>query len=328
MGIDEVCDNRLSDWETLSIEIAAIIAAFFSILASSFILLTNIRFGTNKLVSKLIVCIAIADLGWSLSMFIEYMVNTIAIYENTTPSGTFLCTFRGLYQFFSGSSISWTSIFALYLFLVLYIDHKYATSSKIFLIFSIFGWGIPIIVDAILLYLREMETGYCFPKAPYHLMIWGNYIVIGFAFNALMFIIVGRKYSTLVRAIPSMRETTITSGLLGYIVAFLCNESFNIATIILNNLYGKVCSIFWVILGNSITLNSAGIFNCLVYATTSKTIRANYSFWSGSAHFLFAPILLLPYFIIWCVSPKTKEDRILYTVTDINRRSYQPINDA
>jgi len=243
--------------------------------------------------------------------FINYGAGVLQIGPKTT---TFVCVFRGLYQFFSSASITWTAIFAVYLFMSVYCDPRYILYQHLFKVFSLFGWAIPAILDVSLLYLRDPNTLYCFPKMPFQLLLWGNFILIGCAFNGIMYLIVKRRYSYLAKAMPSLKSTPVSTKLSGYLLAFMCCESFNIASIVLNYLHGTFCSIFWLSIGSSLTLNSAGTLNCIVYGLTNKMVR-EYSTGSAIFHFFFSPILLIPYFFVWICSPKGTPERQLITVT-------------
>jgi hypothetical protein len=104
-----------------------------------------------------------------------------------------------------------------------------------------------------------------------------------------------KKYFGTLKMVPSLDRTVLSLRLSLFVLAFLLCWSFNVVSMIID--YSKVsfCEVYWLAVVFNLFLNSSGTLNCLVYGITTKTIRANYTLWTGLGWFIISPLCIIPF---------------------------------
>jgi len=192
--------------------------------------------------------------------------------------------------------------------------------------FNLACWLIPLAIDITLLALVDVHSPFCLPRHPFHLFIWGTFIMAGFLWNAILYILVKRRLSVMSKAIPSLKQTPVGTRLSGYMLAFLLCQVPNVVSIIINYVYHHYCNDWWLTEIVLTTLNLTGLANCLVYGVTNRTIRSSYSVLTGIGTFFAAPFLLLPFFLYKII--ETRKARKSAQPSDFfSKNEYQPLKD-
>jgi len=314
----------------------ALCAATISFFGSSFMLVTIQCFGKRKGLSQLIIFLAFADWGWSLSVIIGHTI----LFLDTSAYTYHVCVFfRVLHQFFGGSTVFWTTCISLFLYRCVFttaINPNNSTYSPtvrttqdkiLFFFFHVISWGTPATFCVVIVASRQMiqdeKTRLCFPNTMQHFSMWFLPIIICFICSVIVYaLLMIRLRSTMTwkYIFKGLRDQTLSLPfrISLYLIVFFVCWSLDITQYLILS-FNEDAHIFPLIVAYNIMLMSQGTLDVLVYGLANKEMRKNYT---EKLCFCFTLLIFSPLLVIPCMFSGVRR-----RIQNSNRRSeYEQIN--
>lgn len=320
-------------WVTLA-------ASTLSMFGSAFILVSFFLFGKGKGLIKLIVFLALGDFGWSTSV----VVNNILLLKYGRLSDPVCFAFRGLFQFFAGSTVFWTLWIGVYLYMTVFHGKKDTTVNSLekdknrketamMLGFHVIAWGEPLGVivycyGAKIFAQANNGIGLCYPNSNViHFWSWFFPIIVCFAISLAVYVLLVFRLTNITSwkfIFKTFTRHTTTLSLpfrvSVYLLIFLLCWSLDIVQFILSKMKSIDAETDFIILVvYSALLQLQGAFDCIVYGLSNKELRNQHSLfieewgkWGPvimTVFVLMCPILVIPTFFhkmyhIWTAPPE------------------------
>jgi len=312
-----------SDSQVLLIHWVTLIAALLSTFGSAFILVSYFLFGRGKGLTKLIIYLAIGDFGWGFSVVINNIL--LMMYGKLDDAVCFM--FRGVFQFFAGSTVMWTLWISIFLYRSVFRKPSLTINDKIrernhetalMVFFHVVGWGEPLAV-CIYCYAAGIFAqatdgiGLCYPDSnAVHFWFWFFPIIVCFFFSLLVYVLLIVRLAKItswrfIFKTFTLKTTTISLPfrVSVYLLIFLLCWSLDIVQFILGKFKTQEVMLNFVILVTySFLLQAQGALDCVVYGISNKEFRKQYTIYmtkwgkNGTVYMiifvLISPLLVLP----------------------------------
>eukprot|EP01117_Protostelium_nocturnum_P012221 TRINITY_DN4492_c0_g1_i1.p1 TRINITY_DN4492_c0_g1~~TRINITY_DN4492_c0_g1_i1.p1 ORF type:complete len:354 (+),score=95.81 TRINITY_DN4492_c0_g1_i1:133-1194(+) len=340
--------QHFDDNDTRSVWIASLVASFFSLFGSSFMLNSFFTFGKrNKGTSSLVALLALSDFGWSLSASSSLII-ILDSYETLTLADCM--TMRFLFQFFSGSCVLWCVCISWFL------NHSVGKSAqassqglsivelkslfntvtpKMWACFFCISYGIPVLFICILLgghhYKHSSNLVMCYPEPIYHVLFWFLPNILAIVFQMVCLVMIVRRTNYLRKILveryplfkPQRESLPVQLRVALYAVVFLVCWSMDILYWTLHYINGADCQNYPLFFIYNTLINSHGLLDAIVYGITNSAIRDRYSQRPIMAIFmaLFSPFVLPFTFSMWVYRIIGNKEEDLREHTSIRKNS-------
>lgn len=310
----EFCEAHFSKEETNLISLLALISSTISMFGSSYMLLSYFLFSTRKNpLSKLVAWLAFADYLVSLNNIIK----TSIIYADPDWYVWPLCvSMRVYFQLTAGATCGYTTCIAFFLWRSLWF-HKTRVRRWEWALFHGLSWGIPLVCVVGLvsgdLLTQSPNLYLCFPKKPWHIILWFAPVLASFGLNLLFYLLIiyrirkiKREQKAYLHATQYHEVSTKLSKVIlrfsFYLLVFFVCWVFDVLTYVVGTIDPSCGAIIFTIL-YSILLNLQGGLDFLVYGVTNDNIYKRFTSRSTVVHSLFefclSPLLVFPAFLIY-----------------------------
>jgi hypothetical protein len=312
LELDKFCFSSFNLDQTHATWFATTLGAGLSLFGSSFMLSYFFFFshGKNPL-SKLVTWLAFTDYLLALNN----LANMIIFYSNPDYYVWGLCVFMRVYfQLVAGANCGYTTCIAFFVWRSLW-TRTTRTGKWLWTCFHVFSWVPPLVFVTILLsadlVTRSSSIGLCFPKRPWHIILWFGPIITYFLLNLIFYIFIllrihhirtrGGLHS--VSRPQTRRLLSVGLRFSFYLLVFFISWSFDILTYIIQQADPE-CSVFIFTLIYSFCLQAQGALDCVVYGFTNKSFRRRYlASWKRIFLFIFeisiSPIIVIPGFFVY-----------------------------
>eukprot|EP01119_Soliformovum_irregulare_P026148 TRINITY_DN9894_c0_g1_i1.p1 TRINITY_DN9894_c0_g1~~TRINITY_DN9894_c0_g1_i1.p1 ORF type:complete len:333 (-),score=37.02 TRINITY_DN9894_c0_g1_i1:213-1184(-) len=277
---------------------SGLFSASISLFGSAFMLTTFLFRGKGKGISKFITFIALGDYVASVGVIIP---NVFALYFPDAFTYSWCVGLRFLWQLAMSSTVFWTTCTTWFIYRSLSVI-RYRPRWLTWIGMALLCWGLPVLVCILLGALNAMDvaplSGLCFPREPYHLILWFSPIIASYLATLLFYILIHKVMWQ--KKAPLSLSMQVTYRVSLYALIFLLCWALDIGAYLYY--YFNPCHVFAldVILYNLINLQ--GAFDAIVFGATNKQLKkdAMESPLFTIIQFLFSPILVFPAFVFFC----------------------------